>query len=77
VGQLIVRNVEDDIIRTLKVRAAAKGRSAEAEHRDILRDALTVPRKGKTLKDLLLCMPEDGTDADFERPRDSGRKIRW
>lgn len=75
-GQLIVRNVEDDLIRTLKMRAAEKRRSAEAEHREILRQALATRRKGKTLKDLLLHMPDIGEDADFERLRDLGRKTR-
>jgi plasmid stability protein len=40
-GSLIVRNVDDELILRLKARAAARGRSAEAEHRDILRQALT------------------------------------
>jgi plasmid stability protein len=40
-GSLIVRNVDDELILRLKARAAAHGRSAEAEHRDILRQALT------------------------------------
>lgn len=40
-GQLIVRNLDDAVVEALKVRAAAHGRSAEAEHREILRDALT------------------------------------
>jgi plasmid stability protein len=35
-----VRNVDDDIARRLRVRAAEHGRSAEAEHREILRAAL-------------------------------------
>lgn len=39
-GSLIVRSVEDDLIVRLKARAKASGRSAEAEHRAILRDAL-------------------------------------
>ena len=39
-GQLLVRNVDDDLIRRLKERAAAKGLSAEAEHRIILEQAL-------------------------------------
>jgi plasmid stability protein len=39
-GQLLVRNVDDDLIRRLKERAAAHGRSAEAEHRIILEKAL-------------------------------------
>ena len=39
-GQLLVRNVDDDVIARLKVRALGNGRSVEAEHRDILRSAL-------------------------------------
>ncbi len=38
--QLTVRNVSEEIVRVLKQRAAAHGRSAEAEHREILREAL-------------------------------------
>ena len=37
---LLVRNVEDHLAENLKRRAARHGRSAEAEHRAILRDAL-------------------------------------
>lgn len=73
-GQLIVRNVDDELIRALKMRAAQKRRSAEAEHRDILREALAGRRKRKTLKDVLLDMPSVGDDADFDRPKDLGRK---
>jgi plasmid stability protein len=40
VGQLTVRKVDDEIIRRLKIRAAEHGRSAEAEHREILKRAL-------------------------------------
>ena len=39
--QLIVRNLDDAVVDALKARAAAHGRSAEAEHREILRHALT------------------------------------
>ena len=39
-GQLVVRNLEDDIVDALKARAAEHGRSAEAEHRELLRRAL-------------------------------------
>jgi plasmid stability protein len=76
VGQLIVRNIEDEIIQALRVRAAQKGRSAEAEHREILRQALVDRHRRKTLKDLLLQMPAVGEDADFERRRDLGRRTR-
>lgn len=37
---LTVRNVDEQVVRALKQRAAAHGRSAEAEHREILRRAL-------------------------------------
>lgn len=37
---LTVRNLDEELIRKLKVRAARHGRSAEAEHREILRQAL-------------------------------------
>jgi antitoxin FitA len=40
VGQLTVRKLDDEIIRRLKRRAARHGRSAEAEHRAILEEAL-------------------------------------
>ena len=39
-GQLLVRNVDDDLILRLKERAGAHGRSAEAEPRLILAQAL-------------------------------------
>ena len=34
---LTVRNLDDDLVRRLRIRAAEHGRSAEAEHREILR----------------------------------------
>jgi antitoxin FitA len=37
---LTVRNLDDDVVRALRIRAAEHGRSAEAEHRDILRTVL-------------------------------------
>ena len=39
-GQLIVRGRDDRLIQALKERAARSGRSAEAEHRAILEQAL-------------------------------------
>lgn len=39
-AQLTVRNVDDSIAAALKERAAKAGRSAEAEHRRILEEAL-------------------------------------
>lgn len=38
---LTVRGLDDDLVRRLRIRAAEHGRSAEAEHREILRQVLT------------------------------------
>jgi plasmid stability protein len=75
VNQLIVRNLEEEVVQALKIRAARHGRSAEAEHREILREALLPAQPKKTLKNLLLAMPADGEDADFERNPDHGRDV--
>jgi plasmid stability protein len=37
---MLVRNVDEELVRRLKMRAARHNRSAEAEHREILREAL-------------------------------------
>ena len=71
-NQLIVRNLEEDVVQALKIRAARHGRSAEAEHREILREALLPAQPKKTLKNLLLAMPAAGEDAHFERSPDHG-----
>jgi antitoxin FitA len=42
---LTVRNLDDSVVRALRVRAAERGRSAEAEHREILREVLTGTRQ--------------------------------
>jgi len=39
-GNLHVRNLDDELVAQLKRRAARHGRSTEAEHREILRQAL-------------------------------------
>jgi antitoxin FitA len=44
-GQLLVRDVPDEIVGALKTRAKKNGRSAEAEHRLILESALKPSRK--------------------------------
>ena len=39
-ADLTVRNVSEEVVDALKRRAAANGRSVEAEHRELLRTAL-------------------------------------
>ena len=65
-ANLLVRGVDDTLIRALKERAGVMGRSAEAEHRAILALALTRPRQ-RTFAEVLADMSDVGLDADFER----------
>jgi antitoxin FitA len=67
-NNLIVRNVDEQIVQALKERAAQNGRSAEAEHREILKAALARPRK-RSLYEVLASMPNVGSDSDFEPNR--------
>ena len=46
----------------------------EAEHREILRDALLTGGRTRSLKQALLEMPDVGDEADFRRVQDKGRK---
>ena len=73
----IVRNLDEDIVKRLRRRAAESGRSVEAEHREILREVLLKSRSRKSLKQHLLDMPNAGRDEDFARRQDRGRKVRF
>lgn len=65
-ANLLVRGLDEAIIDALKSQAAAHGRSAEAEHREILAAALRRPRK-RPFAAVLAGMPNVGEDSDFER----------
>jgi plasmid stability protein len=75
-SQLVVRNVDPAVVKALKMRAASKGRSAEAEHREILRDALAGSRPYRSFKAMLLAIPAAGTDRDFAAQRGRPRPVR-
>ena len=74
-AQLIVRHLDEEVVRQLKIRAARHGRSAEAEHRAILQEVLLPSPPKKSLKTLLLEMPADFDDAVLERVQDKGREV--
>jgi len=61
---LVVRNVDEKIALALKQKAAAHGRSAEAEHREILKSVLQGPSR-RSLVEVLSSMPNVGVDEDF------------
>jgi len=62
---LVVRNVDEAVALALKQLAASHGRSAEAEHRDILRCALQRPKR-RSVAEVLASMPDVGLDSDFD-----------
>lgn len=72
-ANLVVRNIDDDVVRALKARAGLAGTSAEAEHRKILESALLRPQK-RSLVVALKSIPSVGEDADFERRQGSDSK---
>jgi plasmid stability protein len=74
-AQLIVRNIEDEFVQELKLRAARNGHSTEEEHRQILRHALGTSHSGLSLKEMLEQMPDVGCDEDFKRSQDRGRTV--
>jgi len=65
-ANLIVRNIDDEIAKALKVRASQHGVSAEAEHRRILEQELTRPTKSSFVE-VLSQIPDVGKDSDFVR----------
>jgi plasmid stability protein len=69
----MVRNLPDDLVKALKQQAAKRNRSAEQEHREILKAALHGPRR-RRLADVLAAIPDVGDDADFSRERQDRRR---
>lgn len=66
--QLIVRQIEEKVVKKLKQQAGSHGVSMEEELRCILREAL-LGKAGKrpSFKEALLAMPNVGEDEDFAR----------
>ena len=72
-AQLMVRNLPDELVRALKLRAARHQHSAEQEHRDILEAALRGPKR-RSLSAVLQGIPDVGEEADFARSQKSRRR---
>jgi antitoxin FitA len=74
-ASLIVRNIDESIVKALRKRASLHGVSAEAEHRKILEQELLQPKR-KSLVEVLMQIPDVGKDSDFERVHDdSGANV--
>lgn len=70
--QLLVRGVDESLVRKLKRRASTHGVSAEEEHRQILKEALLKPanEKPSLIEFLLSCDPvHPGVELDLHRSR--------
>lgn len=65
-ANLLVRGIDDSVVQALRERAARHGRSAEAEHREILNVALRRPKK-RSFAEVLAAMPNVGKEQDFAR----------
>ena len=73
-AQLVVRQLEETLVRQLRERAAKAGISMEEEHRRILRAALRGTRQPRDFKEHLLAIPAGSEDAVFERHRTRSRR---
>jgi antitoxin FitA len=75
-AQLLVRNLEPEVVKKLRQKAASDGISMEEEHRRILRHSL-LEKKTKpkmSFKEYLLTMPDVGDGSIFARPKSKMRK---
>ena len=73
-GVLTVRGLDDGLIRSLRIRAARHGRSAEAEHRLILEEVLR-PRRA-SFKSTARRRRQSLEDRDFSDTAEIIRRFR-
>lgn len=72
---LLVRNLEDSLVRKLKKRAVAHGVSAEEEHRRILRDILSRPDGGRLSLIEFLTSAESAVVPEIDLPLERNQDI--
>ena len=71
-AQLIVRDLPVELVLALKRRATKRNRSAEQEHREILKAALKGTKR-RSLAAVLAAIPNVGEDGDFRREQGDRR----
>jgi antitoxin FitA len=74
-AQLLVRELEEEVVRALRQRAVKEGTSVEEAHRRLLRSVLLSRKPNKSFKEALLEMPDDGDDSFLKRARRKPRKV--
>jgi antitoxin FitA len=76
--QLLVRNIEEKVVRKLRERAAKAGVSVEEEHRRLLRETLLRREDNPSFKEHLLSIPQASADEPedlFVRSRGLPREV--
>lgn len=72
-GQVLVRNLEDDVIANLRMKAALKGRPLEAELREILTNAAPFTRDERLAVSQTLRAANKSTLPDIKAAIRAGR----
>lgn len=73
--QILIRQLDDSVVRKLRAKAAAEGVSAEEEARRILRRSLVGEVPEMPLLDFLRTMPAVDDDRIFARPKRKPRRV--
>jgi plasmid stability protein len=73
--QILIRRLDQHVVRKLRAKAARDGISAEEEARRILRRSLIGDAPDIPLIEFLRTMPEVGAGRIFRRPKRKPRKV--
>ena len=73
--QILIRQLNSDVVRKLRAKAAAEGVSAEEEARRILRRSLVGDVPSMPLIDFLRTMPDVDDDSIFRRRKRQPRTV--
>lgn len=74
--QILIRRLDEHVIRKLRTKAAANGVSAEEQARQILRRSLVGEVPAMSLIDFIRTMPDVGDGHIFRRPKRKPRKVK-
>jgi len=74
--QILIRRLDQHVVRRLRAKAAADGVSAEEAARRILRRSLVGEVPAMSLIDFIRTMPDVGDDRIFRRPKRKPRKVK-
>jgi plasmid stability protein len=74
--QILIRRLDQHVVRKLRAKAAADGVSAEEEARRILRQSLVGEAPAMSLIDFIRTMPDVGDGRIFLRSKRRPRKVK-